>query len=107
MSVSICVIVHYKEFCEGCESKKVKIPITYAREENYDKKANCKRMQMEKTSLTMVMKRCRRNPKKSPTFFEKRGRFSKFRERFFEKRGRFHLPKFGLSNSTFTLDYWA
>ena len=107
VSVSICVIVYYKEFCEGCESKKVKIPITYARarkrarEENYDKKANCKRMQMEQISLTMVTKRFRRNSKKSPTFFEKRGRFSKFRGRFFEKRGRFYLLKFGLSNSSF------
>ena len=31
MSISVCVIVRYKEFCEGCESKKIKIPITYAR----------------------------------------------------------------------------
>lgn len=30
-SVSVCVIVHYREVCEGCESKKVKISITYAR----------------------------------------------------------------------------
>ena len=34
VSISVCVIVYYNEICEDCESKKVKIPITYARARN-------------------------------------------------------------------------
>ena len=71
-----------------------------AREEDNDKIENYERMQMDQVSETTVLERCRSYTKKSPTFSEKRGRFFKF-------RGRFYLLKFGLSNSSFSLNYWA
>ena len=54
-----------------------------AREEDNDKIENYERMQIGQVSETTVLERCRSYTKKSPTFSEKRGRFSKFRGSFF------------------------
>ena len=90
-----CISIYYRDFCEGCESKKCKTPVVcvraYAREApkhtffTNDKISSF----VYYFSLSMATTKGPTKKKLSRTFLQKRGRFSKKRGRFFQKRRSF------------------
>ena len=89
-SVMCCMKVRYGEICEGCESEKVELPVTYAREGRRIKREivkGCERCYCGKRRTGIFVGD---NHIKTPTFSVKHGSFSNLYGRVMEDRWSFY-----------------